>query len=211
MKILNMITLIFVLFIYTSSCFKINFNEPGSYFKNSKWSLKSERSTQKDINYKNKLNNIIASSISFFISISNPASASESQTIKLFEDSRSSVVNINTFVEKLDTFSMNIMEVPAGTGSGFVWDKLGHIVTNYHVIRNSADANVVFTRNDGKIETFRATVTGADPDKDVAVLAISVDKGSTLTPIKVGSSNNLKVGQSAFAIGNPFGLVITID
>ena len=70
------------------------------------------------------------------------AAADESKVMQLFEDARPSVVNINTFVAKVDSLSLNVMEVPAGTGSGFVWDRDGHIVTNYHVIRNAAAAKV---------------------------------------------------------------------
>lgn len=99
------------------------------------------------------------------------------------------------------------MEVPAGTGSGIVWDAAGHIVTNYHVIRNAANAKVILTNKFGKLETYSAQVAGVDPDKDVAVLTIVVDKQHELKPIKKGRSSNLKVGQSTFAIGNPFGLV----
>jgi S1-C subfamily serine protease len=68
--------------------------------------------------------------------------SAESQTISIFEDIRPSVVFINTYVEQIDIFSMNVMEVAAGTGSGFVWDNDGHIVTNYHVIRNAGSAKV---------------------------------------------------------------------
>lgn len=106
------------------------------------------------------------------------------------------------------------MEVPQGTGSGFVWDQEGHIVTNYHVIRNAANAKVVLTDKDGKLETYNAQVQGIDPDKDIAVLCIpeatKLQKESQLRPITVGTSANLKVGQSTFAIGNPFGLDHTL-
>ena len=62
-------------------------------------------------------------------------------------------------MNRIDAFSMNILEVPAGTGSGFVWDNLGHIVTNYHVIRNSETATVTATSIDGKTtRTFKAQV-----------------------------------------------------
>ena len=110
----------------------------------------------------------------------------ESQTIKLFEQTTPSVAYINTFVEQLDRFSMNVMEVPAGTGSGFVWDQDGHIVTNYHVIRNAANAKVVLTDKQGKIETYNAQVQGVDPDKDVAVLVVPDAKKGKLKPIQVG-------------------------
>lgn len=149
----------------------------------------------------------------------------ESQTIKVFEESTPSTVYINTYVEKIDYFNMNVMEVPAGTGSGFIWDKEGHIVTNFHVIKNAATAKVTITSDDSthSTKTFKATVVGIDPDKDVAVLSVDLkdeDKLSAaaswsslpikLKPVKIGSSTNLKVGQVALAIGNPFGLDHTL-
>ena len=136
------------------------------------------------------------------------AIAEEATAIRIFDDSRPSVVNINTYVNQIDSLSMNVLEVPAGTGSGFVWDKDGHVITNYHVIRNAAAAKVSFTAVDGKVSTFDAKVTGVDPDKDVAVL--SVGTSSMLKPIKLGPSTNLKVGQATYAIGNPFGLDHTL-
>ena len=143
------------------------------------------------------------------------ARADEAGTISLFEKATPSVAYITTFVGQLDRFSMNIMEVPQGTGSGFVWDQEGHIVTNYHVIRNANNAKVVLTDKNGKFETYNAQVQGIDPDKDVAVLYIPEvtkikQRKEVLSPIEVGSSSNLKVGQSTYAIGNPFGLDHTL-
>eukprot|EP00596_Hydrurales_sp_CCMP1899_P006852 CAMPEP_0119037690 /NCGR_PEP_ID=MMETSP1177-20130426/6187_1 /TAXON_ID=2985 /ORGANISM="Ochromonas sp, Strain CCMP1899" /LENGTH=392 /DNA_ID=CAMNT_0006999307 /DNA_START=382 /DNA_END=1560 /DNA_ORIENTATION=+ len=137
---------------------------------------------------------------------------SERDTIDLFQRNTPSVVYINTFTAKIDIFSMNVMEVPAGTGSGFVWDKLGHIVTNYHVIKNAASAKVTIIDSTGKTQTLKARVVGVDPDKDVAVLQVEFPPSSTeiFTPVTVGTSNDLKVGQSSFAIGNPFGLDHTL-
>lgn len=67
------------------------------------------------------------------------------------------MVYINTYVNRIDAYSLNVLEVPAGTGSGFVWDDKGHIVTNYHVIRNAETATVTATSIDGKsTRTFRA-------------------------------------------------------
>ena len=141
--------------------------------------------------------------------------ATEKQTINLFEVTTPSVVYIDTFTQRLDVVNMNIMEVPAGTGTGFVWDKLGHIVTNYHVIRNAKNAKV-YIKDDAMSGTngvgskvYTAKVTGVDPDKDIAVLKIEAD-GQDLKPIKVGTSSTLKVGQTTFAIGNPFGLDHTL-
>lgn len=140
-----------------------------------------------------------------------PLVNAESQLIKIFEQNTPSVVYINTFVERVDFFSMNIMEVPAGTGSGFVWDQDGHIVTNYHVIRNAKSAKVTVTSADGKAtKTYKAKVIGVDPDKDVAVLCVDNKKTVPWKPVQLGESENLKVGQFTFAIGNPFGLDHTL-
>jgi len=138
----------------------------------------------------------------------------EDETIQLFESTTPSVVFINTFVDKVDTFSLNVLETPLGTGTGFVWDNEGHIVTNFHVIRNSEAASIVVTDKNGAQGTYRATLRGFDPDKDVAVLKIEPQlKNGTrlnLQPVNLGTSTGLKVGQSALAIGNPFGLDHTL-
>eukprot|EP00316_Scyphosphaera_apsteinii_P016215 CAMPEP_0119344722 /NCGR_PEP_ID=MMETSP1333-20130426/107116_1 /TAXON_ID=418940 /ORGANISM="Scyphosphaera apsteinii, Strain RCC1455" /LENGTH=385 /DNA_ID=CAMNT_0007357167 /DNA_START=190 /DNA_END=1347 /DNA_ORIENTATION=+ len=130
--------------------------------------------------------------------------AQEKTVESLFDEAAPSVVYITTFVEKTDRFSMNEIDVPAGTGSGFVWDTAGHIVTNFHVIRNAEKAKVVLTDVDGKTSNFNARLVGYNPDKDVAVLKI--DGTSSLTPIRLAESTRLRVGQTTLAIGNPFGL-----
>eukprot|EP01041_Mallomonas_annulata_P001393 gene1393-2681_t len=137
----------------------------------------------------------------------------ETQLIQLFDQSTSSVVNINTFISQINAYSMNIMEVPQGTGSGFIWDNQGHIVTNYHVIRNANAAKVTLLTSDGKSKTYAASVQGVDPDKDIAVLTIDIQDPvvkQSLRPISVGSSFALRVGQAVLAIGNPFGLDHTL-
>ncbi len=155
------------------------------------------------------------------------------------------------------------MEVPVGTGSGFVWDDKGHIVTNYHVVRSAKSAQVAILtrqfdddgearlsndidgskdstnsnvetsmesprstslsespirrttmRNDAGVtnygrQVYKAKVVGVDPGKDIAVLKIDAPVFD-LYPIDVGTSTGLKVGQSAYAIGNPFGLDHTL-
>ena len=104
-----------------------------------------------------------------------------------------------------DEWNLNVQEVPEGTGSGFVWDQGGHIVTNFHVIKDAQAAHVTLADH----TTYRASLVGAAPDKDLAVLHIDAPK-SKLAPIEVGSSEDLQVGQMAYAIGNPFGLDLTL-
>jgi S1-C subfamily serine protease len=132
-------------------------------------------------------------------------SGDERATIDLFERSRNSVVFITTKQAVVDFWSRNVMSVPRGTGSGFIWDDAGHIVTNFHVIQGASEASVKLV--DGR--SFRATLVGASPEHDIAVLKIGIGfKGPR--PIPVGTSGDLKVGQRVYAIGNPFGLDWTL-
>ncbi|RMF04221.1 MAG: PDZ domain-containing protein [Bacteroidetes bacterium] len=129
----------------------------------------------------------------------------EKHNIRLFEQAAPSVCYITTTQQRRSYYSRNIQEIPAGSGSGFIWDRQGHIVTNYHVIQNSSRALV--TLSDGN--SYEATLVGVAPEKDLAVLKIEVS-ASELRPIPVGSSSDLRVGQSVYAIGNPFGLDQTL-
>lgn len=126
---------------------------------------------------------------------------SEQATIDLFENSAPSVCFITTLNQQRDYWSRNITEIPAGSGSGFIWDVEGHIITNFHVLQNATKFKV--TLSDGS--AWDGTVVGVEPNKDLAVLKIEAPKDK-LKPIPVGRSSNLKVGQSVYAIGNPFGL-----
>ncbi len=125
----------------------------------------------------------------------------EKATIELFQRSRDSVVFISTKEAVLDFWSRNVTSVPRGTGSGFLWDDAGDVVTNFHVIEGASEATVKLV--DGR--SFPATLTGASPEHDIAVLKIGFGfKGPR--PVPVGSSGDLRVGQRVYAIGNPFGL-----
>ena len=129
----------------------------------------------------------------------------ELATIKLFEAAAPSVCYITTTNVGYDFFSRNATEIPAGSGSGFVWDSKGHIVTNYHVIQNADRATVTLADR----STWTARLVGRAPEKDLAVLLIEAPAKS-LRPIPLGISENLRVGQSVYAIGNPFGLDQTL-
>lgn len=129
----------------------------------------------------------------------------EAATIKLFEDVSPSVVFITTSKLKRDYYTRDIFKVKSGSGSGFIWDSEGHIVTNYHVIEGST--NYTVTLSDQRV--FEAELVGVEASKDLAVLKINPKKGK-LTPIMVGSYDELRVGQSVYAIGNPFGLDHTL-
>ncbi|MDJ0699154.1 MAG: trypsin-like peptidase domain-containing protein [Woeseiaceae bacterium] len=131
--------------------------------------------------------------------------ADEQATIELFERASPSVVYISTRRRVIDYWSRDVLSVPQGTGSGFIWDDRGHVVTNFHVLKGASEAEVRL--NDGR--TYRAGLVGASPMHDLAVLRINVaiDRPPA---VPIGSSSDLKVGQTVFAIGNPFGLDYTL-
>lgn len=129
----------------------------------------------------------------------------EKATIALFEEAAPSVVFINTSTFEKDYFTMDIAEIPKGSGSGFLWDTEGHIVTNYHVIEEADRATVTLADQ----STWDAKLVGVARDKDLAVLKIEAPS-KMLSPLPVGKSENLQVGQTVLAIGNPFGLDQTL-
>lgn len=129
----------------------------------------------------------------------------EQNTIDIFRNNSPSVVYVTSIALRRGFFSMNAVEIPQGTGSGFIWDNQGRIVTNYHVISDANRVQVTMADN----STWKATLVGAAPDKDIAVLQIEAPRHQ-LRPIAVGRSKDLQVGQKVFAIGNPFGFDQTI-
>ena len=131
--------------------------------------------------------------------------ADEQTTIEIFQNASPSVVYITTVQRMINPWTRNILSVPQGTGSGFIWDDLGHVVTNNHVIAEASQAQVRL--NDGR--TYDAVLVGSSPDHDLAVLRIRVDFDRP-PPVPVGVSSDLKVGQKVYAIGNPFGLDYTL-
>lgn len=131
--------------------------------------------------------------------------ADEKSTISLFERTRDSVVFISTSSVVQDFWSRNVLSVPRGTGSGFIWDDAGHVVTNYHVIEGASEATVKLA--DGS--DYKCSLVGASPAHDIAVLKIG-NRYKPPPPVPLGTSHDLKVGQKVFAIGNPFGLDWTL-
>ena len=130
----------------------------------------------------------------------------ELATIQRFKDAQPSVVYITTMATvQRDWFGFDLEQVPAGSGSGFIWDTNGHIVTNFHVIQRAED--VLVTLHDRS--QHQAKLVGMAPEKDLAVLKIN-DPPQTLRPIPIGTSHDLQVGQSVIAIGNPFGFDQTL-
>jgi S1-C subfamily serine protease len=128
----------------------------------------------------------------------------EKATIALFKQSSRSVVHVTTAQVGRDV-QFNVMEIEKGTGSGFLWDEQGHVVTNFHVVEGANRFKVTLADQ----STWEASPLGIAPDKDLAVLKIDAPR-ELLQPLLVGESKNLEVGQKVFAIGNPFGLDQTL-
>ncbi|MDT7041175.1 trypsin-like peptidase domain-containing protein [Candidatus Nitronereus thalassa] len=129
----------------------------------------------------------------------------ELENISIFERATKSVVFITNTAIRRDIWSLNTFEVPQGSGTGIIWDKQGHIVTNFHVVYGADSIEVVLSDQ----STHQAQVVGLDPDHDLAVLRIRTAK-EQLIPINIGNSQGLRVGQKVLAIGNPFGLDHTL-
>lgn len=134
-------------------------------------------------------------------------------SVKLFQNNTPSVVNISNIREVRSRgrqyYNMDMQKMPVGTGSGFIWDNQGHVVTNFHVIRGADDITVALIDQ----SVYNAKVVGGDPDKDIAVLQLldmPADKMKELKPVELGTSSTLLVGQRVYAIGNPFGLDHTL-
>ena len=116
--------------------------------------------------------------------------ADEENTIEIFRKSAPSVVYITSIEVRRNFFNLNVYEIPSGTGSGFVWDKDGRIVTNYHVISDASRLEVTLADH----STWKATLVGVAADKDIAVLQIGAPAGK-LQPLAIGESRNLLVGR----------------
>jgi S1-C subfamily serine protease len=127
-----------------------------------------------------------------------PANQLEAQIEAVYAGAEPSVVQITSDIIGYNAFMQPVPE--QGTGSGFVYDTDGHIVTNYHVVENAQSVSVTLSTG----ETYAATVIGGDPSNDLAVL--TTEATSLPAPIALADSSQLKVGQIVAALGNPFGL-----
>jgi S1-C subfamily serine protease len=137
------------------------------------------------------------------VAVGDAVNALQSQIIEVYQTTAPAVVNITNRGYIYDRFMGTIPQ--EGTGSGFVYDSAGHIVTNYHVVENAEQLTVTFA--DGK--TYDAKIVGSDPTNDLAV--ISIDGNADLPdPLVLGDSESLQVGEFVLAIGNPFGLQQTL-
>lgn len=139
-----------------------------------------------------------------------PLSAEERNTIRRFKEAKPSVVFVSAFIDNLNPKHQNETKIPTGSGTGFVWDEWGHIVTNHHVISTEVDGKlftdakeVEITLGNGK--AYKGRVIGASFAYDIAVIQVFAPL-EEMRPIPIGHSGSLQVGQSVLAIGNPFGL-----
>jgi S1-C subfamily serine protease len=131
--------------------------------------------------------------------------ADERNTIEVFRAVSPSVVAVVNLAVQVDFFSGAAQEVAQGSGSGFLWDRQGHVVTNYHVVQGSRRLMVLLDTQE-----YPARLVGAEPKRDIAVLRIDASRRANLAPVVVGDASHLLVGQKVLAIGSPFGLDRTL-
>ena len=129
----------------------------------------------------------------------------EQSVTALFKEASPSVVYITSIGLRRDFFSFRAMEIPQGTGSGFIWDNQGHIITNFHVIQDARRAEVTLADQ----SSWPAELVGYAVEKDLAVLRIDAP-AERLKAIRLGTSHDLEVGRTVLAIGNPFGFDQTL-
>ncbi len=125
----------------------------------------------------------------------------EKRNIEVYDLASPSVVHVTNLAMRSSPFTLNVQRVPRGTGTGFIWDTDGHIVTNYHVVEGASAVQVVLSDH----TPLDAKQVWAYADKDIAVIWVELPK-KKVRPLQLGSSHDLKVGQLTYAIGNPFGL-----
>ena len=128
----------------------------------------------------------------------------EQAIVDLFENTSRSVVYITTITRRRDIFGRGV-SVPQGTGTGFIWDSEGHVVTNFHVVQGASSARVVMHDQ----TSYIAEWVGGSERHDLAVLRINAPP-DTLQQVRLGDSDRLQVGQNVYAIGNPYGLSATL-
>lgn len=129
----------------------------------------------------------------------------EQNNIDIFNKTNKSVVYVTNSQIQRDYFTLNIYEIPAGAGTGFIWNQNGLVVTNYHVIENASKIDITLWDR----SNWKAEIVGIAPSKDLAVLKIDAPK-NLLFPVTPGDSSKLEVGRKVLAIGNPFGLDMTL-
>ena len=139
------------------------------------------------------------------ISSENLKTPDEVNNIEVYKKASPSVVFVTNTGLRRNIFSFNLLEIPQGSGSGFVWNKEGLIVTNFHVIQSASKITI----NLYDQSSWDAEIVGLAPDKDLAVLRIKAP-ARLLNPLPLGDSSELEIGRKVLAIGNPFGLDATL-
>lgn len=130
----------------------------------------------------------------------------ERKQANIFHNSVPSVCYVSTeYTSMADKYNLNKDDLPKGVGTGFIWDKKGHIITNFHVINKVDNAIITITDKNNIKKNYKAKLTGIDPDLDIAVLKIDIDKNDNLQVINYNKNIKTTIGEYAFAIGNPFG------
>lgn len=129
----------------------------------------------------------------------------ERNSMEVFDAARPSVVFVTNQQLARNPYSFDLVTVPRGSGTGFVWDERGYIVTNYHVVEGARQITITLQDQ----SNWPAEVVGLAPERDLAVLRIKAPK-KQLTALPLGDSSNLRVGRKVLAIGNPFGLDATL-
>ena len=129
----------------------------------------------------------------------------EQNNISVFKSASPSVVFVTNTQLRRQRFSLNVMEIPRGSGTGFIWDESGLIVTNFHVVQGANKITIELQSN----KSYQATVVGSAPEKDIALLKIDAPN-EDLQPLPLGDSTSLAVGRKVLAIGNPFALDTTL-
>ena len=129
----------------------------------------------------------------------------EQNNISVFKSASPSVVFVTNTQLRRQRFSLNVMEIPRGSGTGFIWDESGLIVTNFHVVQGANKITIKLQSN----KSYQATVIGSAPEKDIALLRIDAPN-EDLQPLPLGDSTSLAVGRKVLAIGNPFALDTTL-
>jgi S1-C subfamily serine protease len=130
----------------------------------------------------------------------------EQSVIALYKSASPSVVHVTNVALRRDRFTLDVLSIPQGTGTGFVWDPRGYVVTNAHVVAGGQQFRVTLADD----TNAQADLVGADASNDIAVLRLRGVAEGKLSALAVGTSDDLEVGQSVFAIGNPFGLDQTL-
>jgi S1-C subfamily serine protease len=128
--------------------------------------------------------------------------ADERRIVEVFRRASASVVHIANITVRQDLFSFDVLQIQQGTGTGFVWDTNGHIVTNLHVLEGGDNFRVRLADQ----SEYEGKVVGYAPSKDIAVVRVVGAPASKFTPLPLGVSQRLLVGQTVLAVGNPFGL-----